>query len=175
MRISRRSLFTLFAVLVITIAVRSQILNSTTDSTVSTLNDDFATDPRLHGVRVEISDGYFRLRGTVELLEDQRQAIKKVHARGSSTGVITQLVVITPTVPDASLRLQLTEKIARLELNLIRLRVRRGIVRISGNIPEERQRENVLSVICSTPGVKGIDDVLHVEMPVNAPPEKNLH
>lgn len=172
---SLRSLFTLFAVLATTIAGRSQILNSTTDSTVSTLNDDFRTDPRLHAVRVDISDGYFRLRGTVELLEDERQAIKKVHARGSSNGLITQLVVNTPTVPDASLRLQLTEKIARLQLNSIRLRVRRGIVRISGNIPEEKQRENVLSSICSTPGVKGVDDLMKIDIASDVTAERHSH
>jgi len=41
----------------------------------------------------------------------------------------------------------------------VRLRIRHGIVRISGNIPEEKQRKSVLTGICTTPGVRGVDDL----------------
>jgi osmotically-inducible protein OsmY len=168
-----RNVLILFAISAVAMSTPAQTSNSKSlsqsDSVLSTVNGDFARDPGLRDVKITISDGYVHLRGTVEVLEDARQAIKKVNQSGTSNGVISHIVVRAPTVPDAFLRLQVEEKLHQLQLDSLRIRVRRGVVRISGTIPEERQHEDVLSMICSIRGVKGIDDLVNVTSAARAP------
>jgi osmotically-inducible protein OsmY len=66
-------------------------------------------------------------------------------------------------VADSSLRLELAEKLRSLQLDSIRVRVRHGVVRVTGAFQEANQREIILSTICSTPGVKGVDDLMQME------------
>jgi osmotically-inducible protein OsmY len=174
MRNPHRSLLILSVISAVAMTVAAaQNPNSTrpehSDSALSILNQDFGRNPRLHNVRVEISDGYIHLTGSVELLEDANQAIKMAFERGLSKGVVSQIVVQSPKISDASLRVQLAEKVGALQLDSIRLRVRNGIVRVSGTIHEDKQREDVLLVISSTPGVKGVDDLMHLDSATNRP------
>jgi hypothetical protein len=85
-RIGRRdevskSMVTLFVVS-IAMAVSAQTSDSVRhdrgDIELSRLNEDFAKDPKLHDVRVEIVDGYVHIRGTVDVLEDAREASRRV-------------------------------------------------------------------------------------------------
>ena len=133
------------------------------ESSLSGLNEEFARDPRLHNVRVEVIDGNVHLRGTVPVLEDAREANRRVEGRHLSDNLITHIVVRAPRVPDSSLRLELAEKLRSLHLDSIRVRVRHGVVRVTGAFQEANQREIILSTICSTAGVKGVDDLMQME------------
>jgi hypothetical protein len=73
----------------------------------------------------------------VTLLEDARQVVKKAYEKGAPNGLINHIVVRTPNVSDASLRLELWEKLTRLQLDSVCLRIRHGIVRVSGNIQKK--------------------------------------
>jgi osmotically-inducible protein OsmY len=166
MRIPHPDLFSVFAVLVLGAPLHAQTSSSmslaNSDSSVSALNKAFATDPTLHDVRVEMVDGYVHIRGTVDVLEDSRVAMNRAQQSISSNGLISHIVVRTPYVPDRDLRRQLAGKLNGLQIDSVRLRVRRGVVRVSGTISEENQRETVLSTIRSTPGVTGVDDLITV-------------
>jgi hypothetical protein len=60
------------------------------------------------------------------------------------------------------LPLQLTEKLSPLQLDSLRVRVRHGVVRVSGSVRDKDQRDRILWFLGSTPGVRGIDDLIDV-------------
>ena len=163
---SRKSMAMLFAIVSIAMPVSSQTSDSVRhdrgDIELSRLNEDFAKDSKLHDVRVEIVDGFIHIRGSVDVLEDAREASRRVDRKHLSSSVISHIIVRATKVSDSSLRLQLTEKLRPLHFDSIHVRVRRGVVRVSGNVPETDQRDRVLSIVCSTPGVRGIDDLMEV-------------
>jgi hypothetical protein len=98
----------------------------------------------------------------VDVLEDAREAFRRVDQKHLSSSVISHIVVRATKVSDSSLRLQLTEKLSPFYFDSIQVRVRHGVVRVSGNVPERDQRDRILSIVCSTPGVRGIDDLIEV-------------
>jgi osmotically-inducible protein OsmY len=157
---------TLFVIVSIAMAVSAQTSDSMRhdrgDIELSRLNEDFAKDPKLHDVRVEIVDGYVHIRGTVDVLEDAREASRRVDQKHLSSSVISHIVLRTTKVSDSSLRLQLTEKLSPLQLDSIRVRVRGGVVRVSGSVPEKDQRDRILWILGSTARVRGIDDLIGV-------------
>jgi osmotically-inducible protein OsmY len=163
---SRKSMVILFASVSITMPVWAQTSDSVRrgegDIELSRLNEDFAKDSKLHDVRVEIVDGFIHIRGSVDVLEDAREAFRRVDQKHLSSSVISHIVVRATKVSDSSLRLQLTEKLSPFYFDSIQVRVRHGVVRVSGNVPERDQRDRILSIVCSTPGVRGIDDLIEV-------------
>lgn len=131
------------------------------NSNLDAIRQEFAEDNRLHALTIEISDGYVYLSGSVDLLEDARQAVKKVQEKHVA-GVINKIKVRTPSIPDSALRLQVETKLKDLEVDSVRVRVRRGIVNIQGTITTEKERKDILSATCSTPGVRGVDDSMQL-------------
>jgi hypothetical protein len=97
MRMSYKSSLTVLGMLAVGITLPAQTSKSP-DAVVLTLNEELASDPRLHDVRIELFDGYAHLRGTVTLLEDARQVVKKALEKGAPNGLINQIVVRTPDV-----------------------------------------------------------------------------
>lgn len=158
---------TLLTILGFVMAVLAQNPNSLrvdrAEGSLSGLNDEFARDPRLHDVRVEVIDGNVHLRGTVPVLEDAREATKRVEGRHLSDNLITHIVVRAPRMSDSSLRLELADKLRSLHLDSIRVRVRHGVVRVTGAFHNSNQHEIILSTICSVPGVKGLDDLMQLD------------
>src|SRR5690349_22506838 len=79
---SRKRMVTLFAIVSITMPVWAQTSDSVRrgegDIELSRLNEDFAKDSKLHDVRVEIVDGFIHIRGSVDVLEDAREAFRRV-------------------------------------------------------------------------------------------------
>lgn len=127
------------------------------------IKQEFAEDQRLHAVSMEMSDGYVYLTGYVDVLEDARQAVRRAQKSGHVVGVVSRIEVVTDGVPDTSLRLQLLAKLSDLGVESVRVRVRRGVAKLSGIIASESEREHILSSVCRTRGVKGIDDLLQAK------------
>lgn len=154
-------------------ASRSQDMDHPQSEFVA-IKQEFAEDQRLHAVSIEMSDGYIYLTGYVGVLEDARQAVKRAQKSGHVAGVVSRIEVATARVPDTSLRLQVVAKLSNLEVDFVRVRVRRGVVKLSGIIASESERENILSSACSTPGVKGIDDSMQVQTGSDMPSRQTL-
>jgi hypothetical protein len=75
----------------------------------------------------------------VTLLEDARRVVKKAYEKGAPNGLINHIVVRTPEVPDVSLRLELREKLSRLHLDSMRLKIGHGMVRISVTLQKKKR------------------------------------
>jgi osmotically-inducible protein OsmY len=143
-------------------------------SSLAAIRQALADDPGLHDITVEISEGYVHLSGSVAVLEDARRTVRKVQESGRVTGVINQIRVNAPRIADTPLRLQLEEK-GRDRGYRVRLRVRRGIVRLRGTIATEHEREDILTMICSTPGVRGVEDLMQLVVGSETHIQKALH
>lgn len=120
------------------------------------LSDEFAHDAPLVNVQVAVGGGAVSLRGSVALLEDKRQAVRKATDTDHVRTVKDYVVVKTRWVPDGTLRMQLKHDLRSHEFGGLRLKVRKGVVTVRGPIPSSRER--VLSLIASTEGVLDIRD-----------------
>ena len=120
------------------------------------LSDEFAHDAPLDNVQVAVGGGVVSLRGSVALLEDKRQAVRKATNTDHVSTVKDYVVVKTRWVPDGTLRMQLNHDLRSHELGALRLKVRKGVVTVRGPMPSSRER--VLSLIASTEGVLDIRD-----------------
>jgi osmotically-inducible protein OsmY len=165
-------------ILVFLTAAQAQSANSSRadqgQSVVSAMKQEFRDDPRWRDLTIELADGYAYLRGSVEVLEDARQAIKNVNENRRLAGVVSQINVLAPNVPDAVLRLQLEKRLKEQGFESVRVGVRHGVVRITGTITEDSQREDILSSLCSARGVKGVDDRMQLSLP-NSSRRKSFH
>ncbi len=131
------------------------------ESSLLAIRQAFEEDPSLHNVTVDSSDGFIYLAGSVNILEDARRAVREVQDRARSIGIVNRIKVLTPTVTDANLQLQLEAKLRERGFS-IRVRVRRGIVKLAGGIASESERDSILTNTCNTPGVKGVYDLMQV-------------
>ena len=124
-----------------------------------------ADEERFRNVTVEVADdlaGIVSLRGTVALLEDKRQAVQKVQQANDVRIVLNLIKVETERINDGLLLEQLRERLAEKQSNHIKLKVKKGIVTIKGNVRHDSQREQVLSSIARVPGVIAMKDRLQV-------------
>ena len=120
------------------------------------LSDEFAHDAPFGNVQVAIGGGAVSLHGSVALLEDKRQAVRKATNTDHVRRVKDYVVVKTRWVPDGTLRMQLKHELRSHELDGLRVKVRKGVVTVRGPMPSSRER--VLSLIASTEGVRDIKD-----------------
>jgi osmotically-inducible protein OsmY len=128
----------------------------------------FSDDDRLKNVRVDSSDGFIYLRGSVEVLQAARLAMRRVHETALGLGVISQIKVNAPRVSDRVLEGQLVATLRASGFDSVRVRVRRNVVRMDGVIAAENDREAILDSVCRMPGVLGIDDRIRVRASANS-------
>jgi osmotically-inducible protein OsmY len=86
------------------------------------------------------------LRGSVKLLENQRQAVKKASSVEHVRGVESKIIIDTRRIPD----LQLKQLVKEQHLREVNIKVRKGTVTVRGPICGEADRERVLAQISST-------------------------
>lgn len=123
---------------------------------------ELAKEKRFQNLRVEGEEKTVKLRGTVALLEDKRQAIDKAAEVKGVRIVVSHIRVETEKVPDGLLLKQLRERLAQKENAQIKLKVKKGVVTIQGTAQHDGHRESLLSTVASTSGVVGMKDNLKV-------------
>jgi hypothetical protein len=120
------------------------------------LSEQFAEDAKFANVHIAVRGGVVSLKGSVALLEDKRQAVKRASIVEHVRVVKNDIVVKTSWVPDGILRVQLKHDLRNHELDGLGLKIRKGVVTIRGTV--KSSREQVLSLIAATEGVRDIRD-----------------
>ena len=126
------------------------------------IESQFAEQGRFHNLRVEVERGIVSMRGTVKLLEDKRAAISIARSIEHVRGTISHIKVDTIDIPDKLLQRQLQTKTGQPQFQNIDVRVRMGVVTITGLIGDPVDRESTISLIASTEGVRAIDNRLRL-------------
>ena len=124
--------------------------------------EELAREERFQNLHVEGQDQTVKLRGTVALLEDKRQAIDRAAEIKDVRIVVSHIKVETAKVPDGLLLKQLRERLAEKENTQIEVKVKKGVVTIQGTVQHDAHRESVLSTVAGTFGVIGMRDRLKV-------------
>jgi len=117
---------------------------------------------RFQNLAIEVDRRTVRLRGTVPVLEDQRQAIQRAADTKDVRIVVSHIRVATERIPDALLLEQLRERLAADHENQIKLKVKKGVVTMQGPVQHDAHREKILSTVASFAGVVGMKDKLQV-------------
>ena len=121
-----------------------------------------AKEERFKNLTVEVDGRTVKLRGTVVLLEDKRQAMLRVRELKGAKIFVNHIKVKTQQIPDASLQAELKASLTGSQNGQIRVKVKRGVVTIQGAVQHDANREEVLSTIASTVGVVGMKDRMQV-------------
>ena len=150
----------LFAALGFTFVTASwmtdQFLKKHDRSIIENLDAQLASDGRFRDVRVEVNEGIVLLTGAVKILEDKREVLKKVSETEHVRSVKDQVAVKTVWIPDV--RKQLYQKLQTGQANGVRLKVRKGVVTMRGEIRTQADREHILALVSGTDGVKAVTD-----------------
>lgn len=126
------------------------------------VSQHLAMEDRFKNLRVEVEGDTVRLRGTVAVLEDRRQAVQKAHSVNDVKLVVSHIKIETERIGDGMLLKRLQERLAEDHNSHIRLKVKKGVVTIRGIVRHDTHREQVLSSVASMPGVIGMEDRLQV-------------
>jgi len=129
---------------------------------LSEVSNQLAKEDRFQNLRVEAEDCIVRLRGTVAVLEDRRQAVRKAGGVNGVRIVVSHIKVETERMDDGLLLSRLRERMADDQNRYVRLKVKKGVVAIQGVVLHDAHREQVLSSVASMPGVVGMKDHLQV-------------
>jgi osmotically-inducible protein OsmY len=124
---------------------------------------ELCREERFQNLRFEVEDMVVRLRGSVSLLEDKRQAMQKAQTFRNVRMVISHMGVKTGRMPDALLLNRLREQVAQDQNDTIRLQVKKGGVTIQGTVRDDAHRESVLSTVAGTSGVVWMEDRLQMD------------
>ena len=114
---------------------------------------ELCRERRFQNLRIEVEDMVVRLRGSVSLLEDKRQAMQKAQTFRNVRMVISHMGVKTRRMLDALPLDRLRERVAQDQNDTIRLQVKKGGVTIQGTVRDDAHRESVLSTVAGTSGV----------------------
>lgn len=118
------------------------------------LSEEFADDNRFEHVQFTVGSGFVSLKGSVALLEDKRQAVRKANQVDHVRSVTNNITVIPPRIPDFALRIQLKHDLRKQGFYGLKLEVCRGVVTVHGTEPSNRER--ILTQIANTEGVRAI-------------------
>ncbi|HKV78769.1 MAG TPA: BON domain-containing protein [Candidatus Sulfotelmatobacter sp.] len=149
----------LLGVLVVTIVITWTLVRAAQKHDawiLGKLSEQFAEDARFDHVHFTVGAGLVSLKGSVAVLEDKRQAATRAGAVDHVRTVTNRVTIDTPRIRDSRLRMQLKHDLRKQGLHGLKLEVRKGIVTVRGTDPSNR--EQVLTVIASTEGVRAIRD-----------------
>ncbi len=118
---------------------------------------------QLQSVNSSVEDGIVTLTGTVNLDQDKLDAAKKVKKLANVTGVRNDIAVAGETVPDGQLQQKLAKKLAYDRVgyydnafNYIALKVKDGVVTLSGDTLWDVPKDSALAIVARAPGVKDV-------------------
>lgn len=129
---------------------------------LAAVSAQLAGEERFQNLTIEVDGRVVKLRGTVRVLEDKRQALQRAADGGDVSIVVSHIRVETETVPDALLLKQVRARLAADQESQIKLKVKKGVVTMQGPVPHEADRERILSAVASVIGVVGMKDQLQV-------------
>ena len=121
-------------------------------------------------VQVSVQGNDVTLTGTVNSYEDKLQAEKKVHKVHGISAINDQIQVGGPEVPDAQLQEKLINSVTNglvgyvpVQFQTIMIAVHNGVVYVGGHAAGPIAANDALSIIDSTPGVKGVVNQMKVD------------
>lgn len=157
---SRLVLLVAFALMIVVWAQRSFPHDGLLHRVQAEVAKELAKEERFRNLRVEGEGQTLKLRGTVALLEDKRQAIDRVAEMKDVKIVVSLIKVETEKIADGLLLEQLRERLAGQENTQVNVKVKNGVVTIEGTVQHNVHRESVLSTVAATSGVIGMKDLL---------------
>jgi hyperosmotically inducible periplasmic protein len=121
-------------------------------------------------VQVSAQGSDVTLTGTVNSYEYKLQAEKKVHKVHGISSINDQIQVGGPEIPDAQLQQKLIEKVTYglvgyvpVQFQTIMIGVHNGVVYVGGHAAGPIAANDAMSIIDSTPGVKGVVNQMKVD------------
>src|SRR6185437_2534720 len=115
-----------------------------------------------------VEDRVVTLTGSVTSYRAKLQADHDARQVQSVNGVINQIHVGGPTVPDAQLQRELSDRLTydRIGMgqtfNALTLEVKNGVVTIGGDVRDYPDRDSAVDIVADTKGVKGLVDHIKV-------------
>ncbi len=120
-------------------------------------------------VHAQVANGQVTLTGTVNLLADKLDAVKRVDKTHEAAAIHDGIIVNTGEVSDQQLYNKLGKQLAFLRqgypsfaFNSITLQVQNGVAAIGGEVVEPVDKEEAINLVANTPGVRGLVDHLKV-------------
>ena len=120
-------------------------------------------------VHAQVANGVVTLTGSVTVLADKLDAVKRVEKTHEAASIQDQITVNTPPVPDEQLMAKLGKALAydrqgypSQPFNAISLQIQNGIAEIGGEVVEPVDKESAIGLVSNTPGVRGLIDHLKV-------------
>ena len=121
-------------------------------------------------VSASVANYVVTLQGSVARLQDKIDLEKRVR-KSAKADAIRDLVQISSTAPDKTLRAKLSEALAYDRVgywnvfNVVELGVNHGVVTLAGEVRTPQDKASALALVARTPGVKGLVDELKVAPP----------
>ena len=173
------SVLLVFCVFLPALAMASANVGNAIDDSVITgkIKANLAMDQVTHATQITVTtnDGYVKLAGTVE---SETEATQAIEIASSSVGVkdvdASQLYVQDSTHPFADAYLTAKVKGTFLKNNLtagklnvplvdVKVETQNGVVYLSGDVKNDRQRQRLISLAQSVNGVKEVKSTVRVQ------------
>ncbi len=120
-------------------------------------------------VHAAVANGTVTLTGSVDVLADKLEAVKRIEKTHEATSIQDQISVNTPNVSDEQLANKLGKQLAydrqgypSFPFNAIGLQVHNGVAEVSGEVVEPVDKDSAIGLVANTPGVRGLIDHLKV-------------
>ena len=132
------------------------------------LRRQYAGSSMLRGVVPSVDNQIVTLSGTVPSYRAELEAIHRARQHSGVNGFIDHLTINGPTVADATLRKELSQRLTydRIGMgqvfNMLTLHVHNGVVTVGGNVYDYPDRDSALDIIADTKGVQGVVDNIKV-------------
>lgn len=135
---------------------------------LSGVNDNLQKKATFEKVKATVEDGIVTLEGTVNLYIDKVNAEKQARKVKNVDGVRNRIQVAGAAVPDKDLHEKLAAKLRYdrigqgIVFNTLTLGVENGTVTVGGNVRDYPDRDSVIAIVETTPGVKDVIDEIDV-------------
>lgn len=125
--------------------------------------DVYVPDKRIQST---VSEGWVTLEGDVDLWHQRDVAVQAVERLGGVRGVTNRIVVCPSPVDAARLHDSIEDALARRaerEAKRIRVRVREGVVEVTGSVHSWAEKNAIERLVTYTPGVRRIENKIVVD------------
>ncbi len=152
-----------------TLMAQTQAASRYDNQIQSAVTQKLAAKSPFSAVKASTEDGIVTLTGTVDLYQRKLDAAKLARKNASVQGVRNLITVAGPNVPDAQLEQKLATKLRYVRVgydntfDYFALGVKDGVVTVEGADRTGVGRDEALSEIANTPGVKDVIDNISVE------------